>query len=334
VEAILGLNAVASHALPDAERLVGAWRPGGTFQYPPALAILEVGVLPVLSRAIELARSPIAGAAACAAVLAGAVLGLAGNRLALGLAAAVLAVLMFHRSASAKARMAAIATAGLVGIGGLMAPVVLGGRVGPTTPGAGAAGAAELALVAAAGGLAWLFVRRRAGATPRRAWLAAGVCIVALALAVIASAIGGGGREQRAATAGPARATQRSDLLHGRGQQWQAAIQTWLDRPGLGAGADAYYVASLPHQRTDQSLFAHDLPLELAAELGVMGLLLGLALYASTAWTIARAVHTSAMWLLAPLAVAFLASNLLDWTWHLAGLGAVWAAAVGTLRPR
>ena len=63
----------------------------------------------------------------------------------------------------------------------------------------------------------------------------------------------------------------------------------------------------------------------------MLGLLLGLALYASTAWTIARSTHTSAWWLLAPTVVVFLASNLVDWTWHLAGLGAVWAAAVGAL---
>lgn len=330
VEAVLGLNAVASHTLPDAERLLGVWRPGGTFQYPPALSILEVGAIPVLTRAIERAPAPLAAIGAAAAVLTGAVLGLAGNRLALGLAAAVLAVLMFRPSASPSARAAAVASAGLVGIGGLLAPVVLGGRVGPGTPGAGAAGGAEIALIAIGGGLGWLLIRRRR--RPVQAWLAGGVCIVALATAVVASAVSGGAREQRAlSAASPAHPTRRSDLLHGRGHQWLAAIQTWLDRPGLGAGADAYYVASLRHQRIDQSLFAHDLPLELAAELGVLGLLLGLALYTSTAWTIGRAVHTPQLWLLAPLVVAFLVSNLVDWTWHLAGLGAVWAAAAGTL---
>jgi O-antigen ligase len=99
----------------------------------------------------------------------------------------------------------------------------------------------------------------------------------------------------------------------------------------LGAGADAYYIASLPHHGAATTRYAHDLPLELAAELGVLGLLLGLALYASAAWTISRATNSSALWLLAPAAVAFLASNLVDWTWHLAGLGALWAAAIGGL---
>jgi hypothetical protein len=61
LEAILGLRAVAFHALPDAERIGQTWRPGGTFEYSPALAILEVGALPVLSRGLSLARTAAAG---------------------------------------------------------------------------------------------------------------------------------------------------------------------------------------------------------------------------------------------------------------------------------
>jgi hypothetical protein len=34
-------------------------------------------------------------------------------------------------------------------------------------------------------------------------------------------------------------------------------------------------------------------------------------------------------WLVAPAVAAFLLANLVDWPWHLAGLGAVWAAALG-----
>jgi O-antigen ligase len=75
----------------------------------------------------------------------------------------------------------------------------------------------------------------------------------------------------------------RGGLAHGRTQEWKAAVQTWLDRPLAGAGSGAYYQASLVHQGSSPSLYAHDLPLEIAAELGVGGLLLGVALYASSA---------------------------------------------------
>jgi hypothetical protein len=56
-----------------------------------------------------------------------------------------------------------------------------------------------------------------------------------------------------------------------------------------------------------------------------------MALYASTTWMIANALHSPALVLLAPMAAAFLLSNLVDWTWHLAGLGAIWAGACGAL---
>ncbi len=272
VEAILGLDAVARHALPDAELIDGVWRPGGTLQYPPALAILQVGALPVLSALMTRRSRLIAGAAAAAAMLAGAVLGLAGSRLADALAVLLVVVLLLRPSSRQLVRMATVAVATFVVTGALLAPAVLREHAGQAT--------------------------------------AAGV--------------------SRRSHTGPAR-SRRSDVLHGRSHEWRAALETWLDHSLLGAGAGAYYTASVRHQGRAPTRYAHDLPLELAAELGVLGLLLGLMLYASTTWTVLRAFHTPALWLLAPTILAFLASNLLDWTWHLAGLGALWAAACGAL---
>ena len=281
VEGIIGLNAVATHTLPDAERIAGAWRPGGTFEYPPALAILQVGALPVLCGLLGRRSRLLAVGAGAALTLAGAVLALSQSRLAIALAAVLLATLVLRRRARRPARMAVVATIALVVAGALLAPTILGAHAGPAARGRGVAAAPTAS--------------RRLAARPGH-----GI-------------------------------TRNSDWLHGRGHEWGAALQTWLDRPLLGAGAGAYYTASAPHQGSASSRYAHDLPLELAAELGILGLLLSIALYASTAWSISRALHTPALWLLAPMAIAFLASNLLDWTWHLAGLGALWAAASGAL---
>ena len=121
----------------------------------------------------------------------------------------------------------------------------------------------------------------------------------------------------------------QSGFLHGREDTWEAAVETFADRPLHGTGADAFLAGSARHQGGAAIVFAHDLPLELAAELGVAGLLLALALYAATvelAWS-ARA--TRAAWLFAPAALGFLLANLLDWPWHLAGVGAIWALACG-----
>jgi O-antigen ligase len=123
----------------------------------------------------------------------------------------------------------------------------------------------------------------------------------------------------------------QSSFLHGREQEWVTALQTWLDRPLLGAGAAAYYIASAAHQKVARSLYAHNLPLELAAELGIPGLMLTIALYWQTARAIVQRWRSPVLWMLAPTAAFFLLSNLLDWTWHLAALGAIWAAATGAM---
>jgi O-antigen ligase len=174
------------------------------------------------------------------------------------------------------------------------------------------------------GGLAavWPAIRRRVRArhvlSPR---------VLVLAAAVVASGAGAG-----IATAGASGGSPgRGGLVHGRTVQWHAAINTWLDRPLVGAGAGTYYQASLPHQGMSPTRFAHDLPLELAAELGVGGLALGVALYAAATLALVRTRKTAVAWLLGPAVATFLIANLFDWPWHLAGLGAVWSCAVGAL---
>jgi hypothetical protein len=54
-----------------------------------------------------------------------------------------------------------------------------------------------------------------------------------------------------------------------------------------------------------------------------------LALYATAGIAIWRARATCAAWLLGPAALGFLLSGLVDWPWHLAGSGALWAMALG-----
>jgi O-antigen ligase len=127
------------------------------------------------------------------------------------------------------------------------------------------------------------------------------------------------------------------DFLHGRASTWGAAIETFADRPLGGAGADAFLAGSIEHQDGQTTVFAHNLPLELAAELGVAGFALAIALYATTVAALWRARGTQAAALLGPAAAAFLVASLLDWPWHLAGSGAIFALAIGGLageRPR
>jgi hypothetical protein len=348
-EALLGLGAVAAHALPDAERLSGTWQPGGTFEYTPALAALEVAAIPCFAYAFQRGSRLVAGAAAAGALLAGGVLGLTGSRLPLVLAAGVILLLIGAPYQGAHARSSAAATGAAVVIGVLTAPLLLGDKVARGTPGAGLSGAAGFAAVSVLVAVGWPLVRRHTQRV-RPAWISGSICVVTIALAAVAAATatpyGQARKPGRLHTTRIARHSasaprkprivphphrQDHSLLHGRGYEWEAAIDTWLDRPITGAGAGAYYVASLPHQAVARSRFAHNLPLELAAELGVLGLVLGIGLYGSTAWTIARAAHVNARLLLGPVVALFMIVNLVDWPWHLAGLSALWAVASGAL---
>ena len=122
-----------------------------------------------------------------------------------------------------------------------------------------------------------------------------------------------------------------SGFLHGREDTWGAAVETFLDWPLHGTGADAFLAGSARHQDGAAIVFAHDLPLELAAELGIAGLLLAVALYAAAGELVWAARAHPAAWLFAPAALAFLLASLVDWPWHLAGVGAIWALACGAL---
>jgi hypothetical protein len=340
----IGLVAAAVAAPPYAERIAGVWRPGGPFEYPPALALLEVSALPALLGAMA-ARSPrLAGAGAAGIAVAGGVLALSASRVSLGLAVAAGGLALSAPAATVRARRAVVG--GALGVG-TASGVVL------ALAGDGASPALRLALLIAVVGVAaltWPAVAARSAAPPagpvparptappparaaspgagRRAasrnprqWAAVAL-IAAAALAAGGLAFGtSAGRG-----AGPA-----GGFLHGRGSTWRAALETFSDRPLSGAGADAFLAGSARHQGGQTIAFAHNLPLELAAELGVAGIALAIALYAASARGLWRMRGTAAAWLLGPAAAAFLLASLLDWPWHLAGAGAVWALATGAL---
>ena len=109
--------------------------------------------------------------------------------------------------------------------------------------------------------------------------------------------------------------------------------ETSLDHPLIGAGGGAFAIASSGHQTTltGHTLYAHDLPLELWAELGAVGLVLVALLYLSVARLVRAAASIPGAALLTPCVVAFLLSNLIDWSWHEAAMGAVWALSLGAL---
>ncbi|MDX6651415.1 MAG: hypothetical protein QOJ38_196 [Solirubrobacterales bacterium] len=332
VAGLIGLAAAALFAEPLADRIGGSWRPGGPLEYSSALALLEVSALPVLLRAMCTPRRSIASLGALAAAVAAAVLALAASREEIAFAALLGALALALPRACARAdRRSVLAALLLLVAAGAAAQLVAGGYVAPRHHGSGAGRLLGLALVLAAAPAVWLGLRAVAGAG-RRLPIALGLLAVVSLVAALPLAFG-----PPAEGAGQTDAQRRhgieasAGLLHGRPATWGAALETFADRPLYGAGADSFLAASARHQDHGPVRFAHNLPFELAAELGLAGAALALALYAGAARLLWRARGTPAAWLLGPAVVGFLAANLVDWPWHLAGSGAVWAIALGGL---
>jgi O-antigen ligase/polysaccharide polymerase Wzy-like membrane protein len=330
--AVSGLVSVALLSTHYAERTAHVWQAEGPFGYAHALALLQVGALPFLLRTMVRGRIPAAAAAtACAALGVGAVV-LSADRLEVALAALVVAcaVLFPRQSVGGRTRDAACAAA-LLAAAALGVHLALGGNT-PLTASGEVGRLLLLLLVVGASAAAWAVYRdfagpRREPERPREAplWTGAIVAVTAVALAVVVALLSASPLGNRTAAHG--------SFTHGRIQLFHDSWDAFLDRPGQGYGAspraflDATIVRQAERQRV--TIFAHDLPLELAVYAGVAGLLLGIALYLAVAVSLLRVRGSPALWLLGPMAAAFLVSNLVDWTWHLAGVGAVFALALG-----
>ena len=103
---LIGVVAAALQAEPYAERIGGAWRPGGPFEYPPALAAVQLAALPAAMRSMVGTARPLAGAGVAA--LAAAVLALVSSRAMLAVGALLLlAAVLWPRRTLAADRTAA-----------------------------------------------------------------------------------------------------------------------------------------------------------------------------------------------------------------------------------
>src|SRR5918999_1734300 len=132
------------------------WRPGGPFEYPPALATLQVAALPVVLSGMLGRPRGVAVAAAAAGALAAETIALTTSRFALAAAAAVAVATLLGAPASRRSTAAAVA---LLVVAGLAAEAVAGGSVGPREPPDEVARLLALAGVAAACTVAWSALR-------------------------------------------------------------------------------------------------------------------------------------------------------------------------------
>ena len=326
ISAGVGLSSVAAHDSLFADYIRGTWRPGGTLEYSAALSLLAVCALPAALRGM--CRRPawiVAPAAACGTICA-ATLALDRSRAELALAVVIaLAAVVAPGCAVAASRTRVAGALATLAVAAIAARVVAGAPVHMAATPHPARTGAQLAAACLGPALIYLASvgRRASEILRRRGWLVSATAGAVMAAGLIAVIPGHhAGIHLHGGSGG---------FWHGRLTLWHKTIETAEDRPLIGGGADGFLAASLVHQPSSPIRFAHDLPLEFAAELGIAGLVLALALYGATVRELWQRRSTDGAFLLAPAGAAFLVANLIDWPWHLAGCGAVWAAALGAL---
>jgi hypothetical protein len=197
----------------------------------------------------------------------------------------------------------------------------------------GAITLALLVLVMAGAAVAqWALTKRpRAGELklPRRAPLIALAVICAgLAFAVVI-----GSKESSSRPLSPG-ATRYVTLQSNRYAYWRVALRAFGDEPLRGVGAGGWAVYWLRYRTVQEGAQdAHSLPLQTAAELGVIGLAL-LAMFLAGVALAARDAHLAAPELAAgPIAafVAYIAHAPLDWDWEMPALTLVGILLAGAL---
>ncbi len=190
--------------------------------------------------------------------------------------------------------------------------------------GATASEAASLALLAclalAAGAVAARPPRVRLPRVSGRAAVVLGLAVVALAAAAI---VAGGEREVRAARSAPATQQGAPDRLLStstsfRSDYWDVAVDMFREHPLGGAGAGGFERTWL-RERTALLYVrdAHNLYLETAAEVGVVGVALLLVALLMPLAAARRAIHRPAGAAVIAAYVALLAHAVLDWDWEL-----------------
>jgi O-antigen ligase len=180
----------------------------------------------------------------------------------------------------------------------------------------------------------WRLVRHERAAElrlPSRAPLIAVVAIcVGLALAIVV------GAKESSTVARPlsAGATRYETLQSDRYAYWRVALRAFADEPLRGVGAGGWAVYWLRLRRINEGAQdAHSLPLQTAAELGLVGLALLAAFLAGVALAARDASRIAVARAAGPIAgcVVYVAHAPLDWDWQMPAVTLVALILAGAL---
>lgn len=164
---------------------------------------------------------------------------------------------------------------------------------------------------------------------PRRApWIALAVICAGFALAVAV------GAKETSAVPLSSGASRYVSLQSNRYDYWRVALRAFGDEPIRGVGAGGWAVYWLRYRTVNEgAVDAHSLPLQTAAELGIVGLAL-LAAFLGGVGFAARAAHRFAPAAAAgPIAgfVVYVAHAPLDWDWQMPAVTSVALLLAGAL---
>lgn len=319
--AISGLFGVASKSEIWAKVLGGTRRPAGTVEYSTALALLQVGAIVVLLRLAGTDRRSFRLVAVWGVALGLSSIVLTQNRL-LGFATVLLLTICLIRPGFTLGLNRGVARILITCsvIGGLASAAVLG-LSGPGAP-------SFVVALLVAGGFAFgaVLVRQGEGRTTkpgagqaRRALLVLGLLIVSATVLVVAND-------------GTSRKGVQNNLgfTHGRAATWVDSVPTFFREPLMGHGHGTYLTATAMDLEAP-SRYAHNLLVESAVELGLIGLVAAFVVI-TDAFRLAWQRRTSfGDFPLVPYFLLFTGLLLTDWVWHMSALSAIWALAAGAL---
>jgi hypothetical protein len=332
---------LAGRLLPDIVELTRSESAGGRLEQPITYwnaegALAAMGLV-LWARVAGDGTRPVAlrAAAAAAAAPLGAGVYLSYSRGAIAVAVLGLAILVALTPTRAQLRAAALAlAAGTVAAAGSAAFPGVAALEGSHPARDGAAVFALLALTCTTA--ATLTARRPAhdGLLPgdrRLAPLAAAAVAAVLAGLVIA---GLNERPSRAELAAGASAARLTSVSSNRSEYWRVALEAFERNPVAGVGAGGFRVEWLRERTFPESVRnAHSLEIEIAAELGIVGVL-GLALLIGGAVAAARRALERHRALAAGPAAAVLVWLLhasIDWDWQLPAVTLPAIALAGAL---
>jgi O-antigen ligase len=246
-------------------------------------------------------------AAACAPVL-GLDLYLTLSRGAIGAGLAGLA-LVIALSPTVRAVRACVVVGGAAGLASVAALVLTGVR----EPGGSASQGALMIGVLVVLSVAACFA---VGGAPSPLRIARPVALAALAVLLVGTVVlvAQGGNEPI-----PAGADRLTSVQTNRSAYWRVAADVFAEHPLHGVGSGSFRVEWLKRRPFSEAVRdAHSLPLETAAELGLIGLL-ALAAFVTGVVLAARRGPPAAVAALG----AFALHALLDWDWELPGLSLI-----------